>query len=195
MLVPRLVVFRSTLHQADGQTNAVNLAVHLPRRDLFDKIEQRTPVTIGHFQQRLARGTIKRKRFIQFPLGSLGEPFKISQIKAGQHQHLRPRQHRGVQLKTRVLSCGPDQQDRAIFHIRQKPVLLCLVETVNFVNEQERALAVLPPHLGRLKHLAQVRHARKNRTDLDKMQIGFIRQKPCDCGFADTGGTPENQRG
>ena len=79
--------------------------------------------------------------------------------------------------------------------MRQEAVLLCLVETVDLVNEEQRSLPLTAAHLGRVEHLAQFRHAREDRADLHEMQIGLIRQQPRDRGLAYTGRPPEDQRG
>ena len=78
--------------------------------------------------------------------------------------------------------------------MRQEPVLLGLVEAVDLVHEQKGSLPVCPPDLGRLKDFAQLWHARKDRRDLDEMQIRFLRQKPRDGGFTNARRPPENQR-
>ncbi len=75
----------------------------------------------------------------------------------------------------------------------QKPVLLRLIEPVDLINKQKRPLPLLAPQLCRIKHAPQFRHTRENRTDLNEMQIGFIRQQPRNRGLAYTGRSPENQ--
>ncbi len=70
---------------------------------------------------------------------------EVGERQAFEHQHLRPGQKRGVQLEGGVLGGGADEQDGAVFHMRQEPVLLRLVEAVDLVDEQERALPVPVP--------------------------------------------------
>ena len=78
--------------------------------------------------------------------------------------------------------------------MRQEPVLLRLVETVNFIDEEQCAAPVLAAQLGRVKDLAQFRHPGENRADLLEMQVGFIRQQPCDRRLAHPRRPPEDQR-
>ncbi len=78
--------------------------------------------------------------------------------------------------------------------MRQKPILLCLVEPVDFVNEKQGTAALSAAVLGLFEHFAQFRHAGKNRTDLDEMQIGFVSQQSGNGGLAHAGRAPEDQR-
>ena len=76
----------------------------------------------------------------------------------------------------------------------KEPILLGFVKTMDFINEKQRALSVLPPQFGGLKDFAQVGHAGKNGTDLHEGEVRFIGQKPRDGGFAHTWRAPKNQR-
>ncbi len=194
MRIPRFVVLRGPPHEPFRQPRLVERRIALPRRDLLDQVEQRPPVAIGHLQKRLARLGLQRQGLAQLALGPLRQSLQIGERQAFQHQHLRAGQHSGVQFETRVLGGGTDQKDRAILHMRQEPILLRLVETVDFVDKQKRPLPLPPPHLGRVENLSQFRHARENRADLHEMQIGLIRQKPRDGGLANAGRPPEDQR-
>ena len=63
-----------------------------------------------------------------------------------ERQDAGPRQERGVDLERRVLGRRADQGDRPVLDGRQQGVLLGLVEPVDLVDEQDRALA--PAALG-----------------------------------------------
>ena len=56
-----------------------------------------------------------------------------------QHEHLRTRQQRGVDLERRVLGRRADQHDVAGLDARKEGILLRLVEPVNLVDEDDRA--------------------------------------------------------
>ena len=58
-----------------------------------------------------------------------------------QHEHLRARQQRRVDLERRVLGRRADQHDVAGLDARQERVLLRLVEAVDLVDEDDRAAA------------------------------------------------------
>ena len=62
-------------------------------------------------------------------------------IERMEHQHARARQQRGVELERRIFGGGADQHHGAVFHHRQKRILLRAVEAMHLVDEQQRALA------------------------------------------------------
>ncbi len=72
----------------------------------------------------------------------------------------RAAEQRRVDLEVRVLGGGADQHEQAALDRRQQGVLLGLVEPVDLVEEQDRALPVLAEAvLGLGGHLADVLHA------------------------------------
>ncbi len=76
----------------------------------------------------------------------------------------RAAEQRRVDLEVRVLGRGADEGEQAGLDRRQQRVLLGLVEAVDLVEEQDRALAVLAePLLGPGEHLAHVLHAGAHR--------------------------------
>ena len=77
--------------------------------------------------------------------------------------------------------------------MRQKPVLLSLVETVNLVDEQQRAATVAATDLGRFEDLLQIRNAREDRADLHEGEVSDVGQKPCNCGLANSRRSPQDQ--
>ena len=85
--------------------------------------------------------------------------------------HLAARQERGVDLERRVLRGRADERDRARLDVRQERVLLRLVEAMDLVEEEHRALAVLgQPRLGRGDRLAQILDARLHRREPDEVR-------------------------
>ena len=195
MLIPRFVVFRRTAHQALRKLVAGQALVNLPSGDLLDQVQKRPAVAIGHLQHRLARLALQRQGAAQFLFGPLRQALQVGKREPLQHDDLRAGQKCCVQFETGVLGRGTDQKDRPILHMRQEPVLLRLVEAVNLVHEQQRALAVLPPQPGGLEHFAQFRDAGEDRRDLDEMQVRLVRQKPGDGGLAHPGRPPQHQGG
>jgi hypothetical protein len=59
-----------------------------------------------------------------------------------ERHHPGPAQQRRVDLEARILGGGAEQGERPSLHVRQERVLLCLVEAVDLVEEEDRALAV-----------------------------------------------------
>ncbi|EKD60334.1 MAG: hypothetical protein ACD_54C00806G0001 [uncultured bacterium] len=122
------------------------------------------------------------------------QKFEVFQIEPFQNNDLRPRQQSGVQLEAGVFGGGPNQKDGAVFHIGQEAILLGLVETVDFIDEQQGSLPVLPPDFSGFEDLAQVWNAGENRGNLHESQIRFMCQQPGDRGLANAGRSPQDQR-
>ncbi len=88
---------------------------------------------------------------------------------AAQHEHLRSRQQRRVDLERRVLGRRADEHDVAGLDARQERVLLRLVEAVNLVDEDDRPAAGRPPEpLGLAHHLADFLDAGEHGAERDE---------------------------
>ena len=138
---------------------------------------------------------VRGERAAQVALRPLGQALEVGGSEAAQHDHLRAAQEGCVQLEARVLGRGADEDDGAVFHVGQEAVLLGLVEAVDLVHEEERALAVGAADAGLLEHAAQVGHAGEDRGDLDEGHVGLVRKQSRDGGLADARRAPEDQRG
>src|SRR6516225_615760 len=106
----------------------------------------------------------------------------------------RPRQQRRVEFKRRVFGGRAGQHHSAVFHHGQERVLLCTIEPVHLVDEQQRAPARLTPRARRIECFLQVGDAGKHRRKLLEMQIGRVGQKPRHGGLAGARRAPEDQR-
>ena len=88
-----------------------------------------------------------------------------------QHEHLRPRQQRRVDLERRVLGGRADEDDVAGLDARQKRVLLRLVEAVNLVDEHDGAAARrAAPRFGGGHDLADLLDAGEHRAERDEVR-------------------------
>jgi hypothetical protein len=65
----------------------------------------------------------------------------VFRLEGLEHVHLRPREQRRVHLERRVLGRRADQDDVAGFDAWQKRILLCAIETMDLVDEQDGAAA------------------------------------------------------
>src|SRR5215475_3913835 len=77
--------------------------------------------------------------------------------------------------------------------MRKKRVLLGLVETMNFVDENNRAGAILPRALGVGHHLFDFLDARQHGRELDEVGLGHARDDLGELGLAGPRWPPENQ--
>ena len=144
--------------------------------DLFDQRQRGAAVAIGHPHQHGARLGIERQLSALDLLGMRKQFFDRGGIERMKHQHPSPRQKRGVEFERRVFRGGADQHHCAVFHHRQKRILLGAVEAMHLVDEQQRALPALAAGARLLEDFFQVGDAGEDRRDLLEMQVGFARQ-------------------
>ena len=74
----------------------------------------------------------------------LQKSFDVPVLKLPQLKDNRAGNQRLIHLKIRIFRCRPNQNQRAVLHMRQKGILLAFVEPVNLVNKQNRLFAVHP---------------------------------------------------
>ena len=161
----------------------------------FTEIENIAPVAVGNLFHKRARFLVDRQFAAGFPFGALQKLLESVGVQTVQHKHLASGQQRRVQLKRRILGGGADQNNRAVFHIGQKTVLLRLVKTMDFVDKQQRALPLCRPAILRiLKNPLQIGHAGKNRRNLFKIKICVFGNQTRNRGFSATRRPPENKR-
>ena len=109
--------------------------------------------------------------------------------------HLQAREQGRVHLVVRVLRRRADQRHEALLDRRQQRVLLCLVEAMDLVEEQDRARAARPePLAGALKHLADVLHRRGDRRELLERCAGARRDDARERRLARAGRAVEDRR-
>ena len=161
---------------------------------LFGQRQRGAAIAIGHPHQRGARFVIERQRSALDGFGAGIELFHRGDVERVKHQHPRARQERRVQLKRRVFGGGADQHHGAVFHHRQKGILLRLVEAMDLVDEQQRALPHLAPGARGIERLFQIGDAGKHRGNLLEMQLGGVGEQPRHGGLAGAGRAPKHQR-
>ena len=103
------------------------------------------------------------------------------------------REQRPDDFKRRILGRRANQDNPARLDVRQKSVLLRLVEPVDFVHEQHGRLVVgLTLKLGLSDNLSDVGDAREHRTELHVMRFGVAGNQERQRGLAGPGRSPEN---
>ena len=102
---------------------------------------------------------------------------------------------RAVDFKGRIFRGSADQNDAALFHKRQKRVLLGLVETVNFVHKDQCALTVTPVFLGLLHYGANLADAAGHGGKVDEGRFRMPRDDARQRGLAHARRTPEDHGG
>jgi len=112
-----------------------------------------------------------------------------------QHVHARTRQQRRDHLERGVLGRGAQERDVAVLDVRQHDVLLGLVEAVDLVDEQDRAL---PAHLAKLLRVAddlsQLGHSTRHRGDVDELRPRLLGRYGGERGLPRAGRAPQDHR-
>ena len=78
--------------------------------------------------------------------------------------------------------------------MRQKTILLCLVEPMDFVNEQQSSAPIRVTQARCFENLLQIGNTCEDGTDLFEGQIGRVREKLRNGGLADTRWSPKDER-
>src|ERR1700688_2623720 len=111
-----------------------------------------------------------------------------------QHIDAAAREQGGVDFEGRVFCRRSDQADAAFFDMRQKGVLLRLVEAVNFVDEDDGARAVLAGAGGVAYYPLDFLDAREHSRKFDKVSLCDAGNNFGESSFACTRRAPEDHR-
>ena len=163
--------------------------------DAFNKIDKITPVAVGKVANHRHCVIVNRK----FASDDFFRPFnnllKCGGIQRFHDEDLAAGEKRAVEFERRVFRRCADECHRAVFDVGQKTVLLCAVEAVNLIDEQQRPFSVKPPFCGFVKRLAEVGDSGKDGGERNEMHVGSVRHQPCNRGLSASGRTPENETG
>ena len=196
MLLTVLVIGRRALREGLCEIvwrQQARLAHH--REGLFGKVQQIAPIPVCHRQDHRARLFRHRQAALLEVFGALQQFLECRFVEPFQHQHLAAGKECTVQFKARILGRRPDQRHHTAFDERQEAVLLGPVEAVDFVNEEQRALAHLAARFGPVESRAKLFHAGEDRADCLEFQPRSLGQQAGDGGLSRSWRSPENDRG
>jgi hypothetical protein len=169
------------------------------RRDgEFQQVQRRSRVAAGRPHHQREGLVVRLERLgADAALGVVERPPEDGQqlrlAEAPQHEHPRPREQRGVHLERGVLGRRADEDDGARLDVREERVLLRLVEAVNLVDEDDRALAARTARrLGRRHHLLDVLDAREHGAERDETRLRAVRDHARDGRLAGARRPPED---
>src|SRR5205823_8021563 len=112
-----------------------------------------------------------------------------------EYEHPATRQQWRSQRKAGVRSGGPDQRDGAVLDPGEESVLLCPVEAVDLVADQDRAASfVLETLLRQFDDLAHAGHPLRDRGERLEVTIGVVRDQAREGRLARAGRAPEDAR-
>ena len=157
----------------------------------LQRVEQAARVAVGIGDQPVARLVVHGRHGVDLQR-ALHDLLQVLFGQRLQHVDRRARQQGGVDLEGGVLGGGADEGEQAALHVRQKGVLLALVEAVHLVHEDDGALALAQRHLRPLHRLADVLHAAQHGADADELRAKGIGHEPRDRGLARARRAPED---
>src|SRR5262252_3990699 len=111
-----------------------------------------------------------------------------------EHVHPAARKQRRNDFERWILGCCTDQSDAALFNMGKKGVLLRLVETMNFVDKDDRAGAVLTCAVGVRHDLLDFLDPGKHRREFDELGLSNTCDDLRQGCFTGARRTPENHR-
>ena len=122
------------------------------------------------------------------------KPQDVLLLQRLEHEDAAARQKGAVDLERRILRRRADQDDAPLLHERQKSVLLCLVEAMNLIDEEDRPLAVGRVLLGLLHDRADLPDAARHGGKVDEPRLRLSCDDACQGRLADARRPPEDHR-
>ncbi len=114
-------------------------------------------------------------------------------LQSTQHIHPAAGQQRVVQLKRGVLGRRANKNQRAVFHIRQKRILLRLIETVHLIDKQNGFAPPGGPLLfGHLHRRTNILHPRQHGRNGLKARIRLLSEQSRQGGLTHPRRPPQN---
>ncbi|MNM93562.1 hypothetical protein D3C81_1059400 [compost metagenome] len=185
--------------QALQQVGADFAVVFGQVRGVFQQIEQAPAIAIGGRQQHLeafiAEGQVAFTQTTLFGQRAVHQLAQRGFVEAFQHIDPRTGQQSVIEFERGVFGGRADENQRAIFNVRQERILLRLVEAMHFVDEQNRAPTVLRGLLlGDFHRLTDLLYPGQHRRHRFEMRLRDFRQQSRQRGFAHARRPPENHR-
>ena len=120
---------------------------------------------------------------------------KIVFRQRSQFKNLRTRNQRRIDEEKRIVRRRADELHHAAFHVRQQNVLLGFIETMDFVHEQNRGLALVFEAIGRGgQHAPHIRHVGFHAAESLEFALGLAGDDLRQRRFARARRPVENQR-
>ena len=97
-------------------------------------------------------------------------------------------------FKRRIFRGGADQTDVALLHVGQKCILLCFIETMDLVNKNDGARAVLPGPFSVRHDLLYFLDPGQHGGKLNELRLGHVCDDLRQSGLARAWWSPEDER-
>src|SRR5215471_19695132 len=104
--------------------------------------------------------------------------FDLVFVKLVQDQNPRPRQQRTDYFERGILSRCPDKDHGAVLDRWEERVLLCLIEAMDLVDEENGSMAALAVKTCFGNRAAQIFDSRENGRERNEPRVRLVRQQP-----------------
>ena len=108
--------------------------------------------------------------------------------------HTQTRQQCAIDLKRGILRGRANKHDRAVFNMRQKRILLTLVEAVYLVNKQHGSPSSRSGLPGLINCRPDLLNTSEHRRDLNKQGVIVRRDQSGERGLTNARRTPQDKR-
>ncbi len=127
--------------------------------------------------------------------GVIEDPVEVGFVQRAEDVEPAAREEWRDDFERRVLGGRADERDQPLFDAMQERVLLCLVEPVDFVDEEDRPASGAPRVLaGAVQDAADVLHPGSDRTELEELRLCAASDDPGQGGLAAPRRAPEKHR-
>jgi hypothetical protein len=162
----------------ESPVDTAHLRSRSGRTDLFDEVEQPPGVAVGKANQARTRIVVEVQVRQDLPANPFEEARHFNHRERVQHVHRSPREQRRIDLERRVFCRRTDKSQQPGLDIRQKSVLLGLVETMHFIDEENRSPAMVSArHFGACHGLTDVLDTGEDRREGNEIGSKGIRHQ------------------
>ena len=162
---------------------------------LFEQVDQAARIAVS-LRDQAQFGILGESQIRQRLAASALEKLRHLVIRQRlEHVHRGAREQGGIDFEGRIFGRRTDKGQQPTFNVRQKGILLRLVEAMDFVDEENRLPAVLRTrHLGARDCLADVFDAGENGREGHEFGVESVGHQARQGRLADAGRPPEDQR-
>ena len=198
-LLAALVEAARAVGQHLGQRHIVDHAVAGHIGGDFEQGQGAAHITIGGLGDHAERGLGNSQlQCTESALGIAQRALERSDDRLDRHRihhmHAATREQRRIQLERWILRRRSDEQNDAFLDMRQKRILLRLVETMHLVDEQHAALALGKTDLSVGERSADIGQARQHCRNRLETRVRIFREQQRQRGLAAAWRSPQHHR-
>ncbi len=160
--------------------------------DFLGKRQRSTSIAVSHANKAYPCFLVQRQWTFFLLFGTGQKCCNTLAIMGMKSKHSRPGQKSSIELERRVFRRGADQDNSAVFHDRQKRILLGAIKAMNFVYEKQGLASRHTPRASSLENLLEIGNAGEDRRNLFKREISFSGKQAGNGRLAGSRRSPED---